>query len=631
MTEDVGSKNAALLRSRFPGLWEKLIECSEAEQPYSLSVAGGAKGEPSLSADGRWVHSKFDPRREAERLASLAEGDGPLVVLGFGLGYAAEAAALAAPERLVIVAEKNPRVLALALGTRDLTAFLGRDRLVFVVGGDPSGVLAALDSQKGKPAILSNRTLRELDPAWYDEAENAVRAWKSKDEINAATLKKFGSRWLRNLARNLELIRDVPGVAGLAGCAAGLPALLVAAGPTLDEILPLLPDIARRCVVVAVDTSLRAVLAAGVEPDFVVVVDPQYWNARHLDRCATARAALIAESAVYPSVLESTFSRVFLCSSLFPLGRYVEDAVDPKGALGAGGSVATTAWDFVRLLGASPIWAAGLDLSFPDLKTHFKGALFEERAHAEAQKTAPGELRSFKALRDGLPFTAPDAAGSSVLTDKRLSLYAAWFESRFRRFPEAAPLCLSGRGLRIGGMEPRPPAALTALPERREEIDRRLCGTFASVENRFNEESARRRRTEAFAERVSGLERALRSLIEVARDAERTALAALESRIDGRTLTALDRADAFIRSSEVKEVAGFLFPPTEVLEAEVSSDTADPLRANVEFAKAMYEKLAESAEYNLALLRKNGKGASEASDTHTVGGERRSAFGCCCD
>jgi hypothetical protein len=95
MSSGAWEKNERLLRTRFPGLLERLE--AESETPHQMIVAGGTAGDPTLSAAGRWVHSRVDPRREAERLAAQATGDGPLVVLGFGLGYAAEAAGAAPP------------------------------------------------------------------------------------------------------------------------------------------------------------------------------------------------------------------------------------------------------------------------------------------------------------------------------------------------------------------------------------------------------------------------------------------------------------------------------------------------------------------------------------------------------
>lgn len=605
MTGGAKEANEAILRSRFPGLLE-LIEKAAREDapPYALELAEGARGEPTLSAERRWVHSRIDPRKEGERLAAEAEGEGPLVVLGFGLGYAAEAASLAAPERPVVVVERDARVLAFAFSARDLSGFLGLQTLAFVVGGDAAGVGASLYSLKGKPAILANRTLRELSPEWYGEAEKAVRAWASKDEVNAATLRRFGRRWVRNLARNLDAVRTVPGVSSLEGRFKGIPALLVAAGPSLDEVLDRLPAIARRCLVIAVDTSLRAVLSAGVDPDFVVVVDPQYWNARHLDRCPAPRSALVAESAVYPSVMAARFERTFLCASLFPLGRFVEDSVDPKGVLGAGGSVATTAWDFARLLGAAPLWVAGLDLSFPGLKTHFKGALFEERTHAEAKRTGSGELSSFRALLDGMPFPAPSADGKMVLTDKRLALYASWFESRFRVFPESAPRSLSAGGLRIAGMEPDLADSPLALPERREEIDRVKNAVFSETDRSF--EAAKPEREASFRKRTAELERGLQDLMRIARRAADCAVEAAGAANPARHLAELDAANDSIARSAVKDAAGFLFPSLESIEAELPP-TSDPLARHLAFSRVMYGKLAESARFSFEALRKAKK------------------------
>lgn len=602
-------RNGAILEARFPGLLARIAAAAGETEQRELALVPAARGGSTFSVDGRWVHSRIDPIREAERLVELAAGDGPLVVLGLGLGYAAEAAGAAAPDRPLVIVERDARILDFVLGARDLGALLSRPRLAFVVGGDPADAAAALEAAGGgKPALVSNRALREIDAAWYDDAERALRTLTTKDEVNGATLRRFGTRWVRNLVSNIEAIRDLPGIARLEGCAAGLPALLVAAGPSLDEALPLLPEISRRCVLVVVDTALRAVLGAGAVPDFVLVVDPQYWNARHLDRCPVPHSILVSESAVYPSVLRHPRRKAFLCASLFPLGRFVEDRVDPKGELGAGGSVATTAWDFARIIGASPLWVAGLDLGFPGYKTHFKGALFEERVHAETVRTVPVELRSFRALRDGIPFRAPDASGGQVLTDKRLALYAAWFEARFARHPEARPLSLSGRGLRIAGMESRDSREILALPDRRGEIGERLRAAVEGLDGEFNDPAAKESRKSAFERAVGDLERSLEELGGIAEEAGRGARAAFERRSSlsaaelDRVLERLDAANAAITSSRAKEVAGFLFPPLSDLEREVATPREDALGRHLEYSARLYGHLAESAAFHGRLL-----------------------------
>ncbi|MDR0731798.1 MAG: DUF115 domain-containing protein, partial [Treponema sp.] len=372
----------------YPGLMEELEKNPPEEGPAGTGAAGELcvattpSGSPTLLLAGRHVHSPRDPVREAERLVEFlrrgnagqsghgeagheefgheeaGQGEaGPIVILGFGLGYAAEAAVRAAPGRPLVIVERRREALRLALKVRDLGALLSENRLVFVVGGNGGAAIQdALDLFKGTAEIIRNRTLMAADQEWYDAVEQGIRAYVNRDKVNQATLRRFGRRWVRNLARNMEAIRDLPGISALRGVLAGgpgngnaekpgngpgIPVFLAAAGPSLDEAGPLLGEIRKRCVVVAVDTSLRFMLGRGLDPDFAVVVDPQYWNFRHLDRCAAARTWLIAESAVYPPVLRHRFRGTFLCRSQFPLGCFIEDRVDPKGALGAGGSVAT--------------------------------------------------------------------------------------------------------------------------------------------------------------------------------------------------------------------------------------------------------------------------------------------------
>jgi len=594
------------LRERFPAL-APLVEaasaaCPEADGEYSLEAGGNAV--PALRARGRLVHSLRDPVREGRRLAEGAVGSGPVVILGFGLGYACDS--FVHTDRPLVIAEKDARVLALAFGVRNLVGLLLRDNLAFVVGGPPSAVLSALETFPGVPSVIVNRALRETDPDWYDAAAAALRLRRAKDEINAATLRKFGKLWVRNLSANLDAIRDLNGIVRLDAVAAGFPILVVAAGPSLDQVLPLLPALARRCVVVAVDTALRAVLASGIDPDFVLVIDPQYWNFRHLDRCVAPRSILVTESAVYPPVFGAPFARAFLCSSQFPLGRFVEDRVEPKGELGAGGSVATTAWDFARRLGASSIWMAGLDLAFPGLKTHFRGAFFEERVHAESRRLVPAETRSFHALRDGMPFLAADASGGRVLSDRRLSLYAAWFEARFDRFPRMRTLGLSPHGLRIQGLELADAADAMALPERREEWDAVLTDALARIDEEDRLGNPAESRAARYAAARALLADGLAALARTAREGERIARGALERKLPeadaAAALRALDAVFAEVELSEVKDVVGFLFPGPEELEEGLRTKADDKITRHLEYSAAMCARLAEAAEYHAALL-----------------------------
>jgi hypothetical protein len=623
--------NFRILAAQYPGLAEKLLrEAPEDLSEGTLRVETAQSGDPTLLLGGLHVHSPRDPVREGRRLAESAGGEGPLVILGFGLGYAAEAAANAAPERPLIVVERRPAILKTALETRDLSVFLTRRRALFVTGGSPDAVVGALrlleDNRTGSQgsgpcALIRNRALVSFDPEWYAEAERRINAWSSREDVNMATLRRFGKRWVRNLAVNREAIRDTPGVSELFARLPPLPfpALLVAAGPSLDRIAPLLPELAKRAVVVAVDTSQRLLLERGVDPDFTVAVDPQYWNARHLDRAPAPHTCLIAESAVWPSVLREPFAHSLLCASLFPLGRFIEERIGPKGSLGAGGSVATTAWDFARALVcgsqgvcgtqgacdsqrvAGDIWVAGLDLSFPKLKTHFRGALFETRSLVEARRFLPAETLSVRALRDGRPFRAPSASGGEVFTDRRLALYASWFENQARLYPRIRNHSLSPDGLALGGFPVSPVEELLALPPRRGEITELLAEAFSGLDRDFNAPAEREDRSRQYRIASEDLLRGLESLRTLAAESALLAAGAGSAHRDS-VLRRLDEANRRIVESEVKDIAGFLFPPLAELEASPEKAETDPYGRHLELSAKLYRSLAETTEYHLSIL-----------------------------
>ena len=120
-----------------------------------------------------------------------------------------------------------------------------------------------------------------------------------------------------------------------------------------------------------------------------------------------------------------------LISSLFPLGKYFESLVGEKGQLGAGGSVATTAWDLARFIGCKPIIMAGLDLGFPQNQTHCPETFFETLKLIESNRFHPASSATFKYQYSANPFWVKANNGDRTITDQRMQIYNWWFESQF--------------------------------------------------------------------------------------------------------------------------------------------------------------------------------------------------------
>lgn len=604
-TSAVLAANLAALGSRFPALAALVAAAGD----FALEPVAAASGEPSArSPFGAWLHSSRDPRAEARRLASAClEGGADLALLfGLGLGYGAEAC-LDAGACAVLACEADAAALKAELGARDMRALLGDERLGLVVGGEPEALVSALELSGGSRAgLLEIKAASAAFPEWFERARSAFARWNAKSAINENTLRRFGRLWVRNLARNVGTIAGSPGVERLEGlfsgddaagglaAAAPLPALVLAAGPSLDIALPRIREIRRRAVLVCVDTALRSLLRTGIEPDFLVLVDPQYWNWRHLAGLEAPSSFLVSEGAAWPAVFRAMRRGTFLGGSLFPLGRRIESFSGTKGRLGAGGSVATSAWDLSRLMGCSPVWMAGLDLSYPGGRTHAAASLFEQRALASGSRLRPASSDQAAALVGGQSYEALSASGGKVRTDQRMNLYAWWFESRLSRLSSPPTLSLSPGGLAIPGMPQGSAEELLSLPDRRSEIDERLSRA-----------GAMRPADTSRGRAASGLADLRVQLGRIARTAERAEAAARSGRESfasgadcSRTIEILDGADAEILSLEARDLAGFLMPSL----GELAGGKAGDLGESLAQSEALYRRLGESARYHLSAL-----------------------------
>ncbi len=609
---DAFEANRKAFASRFPELSGLLALDSQDRarralesipDTYRLEIS--RSGHPTLSVGGSYLHSRYDPARDAERALDDPAAFPPMgcVFAGIGLGYSCELYAARYPNSSIVVIEPDIYVFYLMLASRPLESLFAHANLMVLAGITAREAATFLDTMGLEEIpVHENAALAAPNRPWFDEFDAVRERNRQKRQINANTLKRFGGLWLRNVCANLTEMRDRAGIGCFAGALEGIPTLVVAAGPSLDRVLPHLAEIKKRAAIVAVDTAVRACVRAGVEPDFIVLVDPQYWNWRHLDGVSCATSVLITESAAWPAVFRFPCRSIHLCSSLFPLGKFIESRIGAKGELGAGGSVATTAWDFARHAGAREIYMAALDLGFPNKRTHFTGSIFEDRTHTVSGRTATAETALYNALYGAGPYPVPDYRGGTVLTDKRLVLYAWWFESRLASFPENRTRTITPEGVRIPGFAVSSVEAMLALPEIRGEIDARIERALEKGTTTGGARDGDVFIGDVFIAAVSELRESLADIASLARRASRLCRDASEAARahDEPNLTQLtrelDALDARIIAHPAKDLAAMLIPDAEraLQNGSIVAKSGD-----------LYAAIAEAAEKNLALIEKN--------------------------
>ncbi len=549
------NSNMNLLKRRFPYLHDMILSYSSNTLHYSAEIS--RSGDPTLQINGTYIHSKFDPRREASRFISgkISPEAGIVIFAGLGLGYHAEEFIRIDNVRDIIIVEPDIDLFILALHERELSSLIQCSRVRFLIGGEPEDCSLFLEQHPGKIVqLIILRSLYSIKQTFYEHLEIFIQNYASRKEINLSTLKRFGKLWVRNLSENARQLADAPGINTLKDLLSSYPALLIAAGPSLDQVKPHLKELQKRFLTIAVDTSLRACIDAGIEPDFTVVVDPQYWNSRHLDRCKTNKTILLSETSTYPTVFRQITGKTFLCSSSFPLGLYLEEKTEIKGKLKAGGSVATAAWDFCRTLNIDDIWCTGLDLGFPGKQTHCRGSFFEQRAHWLSERVSPSETFSWHALNDAGLSAVESNSGTLTWTDKRMSVYSRWFEEQMLNYKNIRSWNLSEGGIKIQGMPKKFLKEALEKPIIRDDLNDALK-TVLQIQT---PNSLLEKLDAAMNELLAGL-RHLKGLSEVGLKGTQSLKIAFENREDLQPyLDKLTELDEKIIKSVSKDIAGFI-------------------------------------------------------------------------
>ncbi len=436
-----------------------------------LEIVPSKKGEPTAIYNKLYLHSKYDPVKEAVKIANEIEKSNLIVIGGFGLGYHVEEIVKKHPDSTVVVFEPNMDLFMEAMKLRDFSFLISSKNVFFLISQHIQTIKDFLIPRSIKKAIyipLHNRVKNNEE--LFLGIDEILRLYQERIRINRNTLLKFGKLWVKNQSKNLPLMGYKADITHIFGKFHDIPGIIVSAGPSMELIIPHLKKIQDRFVILAVDTALKSLLEEGIEPDFVMSIDSQYWNARHLEGIKTDKTILIADSSIQPSALRFFEDRIYFTKSTFPLGQYFEKMRSPFPKIASGGSVSTNIWDFAQKLGLSEIFFIGQDLGYPGNITHYKNSYFEKNMLTSSNRIKTLETQSFSYIYNGYPTTVLSNHGEQILSDKRMGIYIDWFKEKIALNPIKNSFNLSPNGCKIEGLEYRPINSLLNYPKNRIQI-----------------------------------------------------------------------------------------------------------------------------------------------------------------
>ena len=482
----IWNKNIKLFKERFPQLadfYHNIIEDITAHGDekdifsfWNLMTAKNGSLTAQINTN-MLLHSSYNPEREGMSTAEQLAGKNKETVIFMGAGLGWQFCAMAklingggmgatvgtCPVKKLILIEPDPLHFFGALYYIDWSPVFDVKQLVLALGCPADSLIGLLE---GNSINLGNAGVNSAYvyaiPAfimharpYFDSVIALIERNRDKNDINTATYKKFEKLWIHNSMTNIGKISKRHTVQQLIDSYKNTAKdfVVVAAGPSLETLLPKMAEFKKHAVIVCVETALHALLKTGVQPDFIIITDPQYYAYKHIAGLAAPESILICPLSVYPAVFRFKCRQIVLCSEMFPVSKYFESKLGDFGDLGAGGSVASSAWNLCCMLGAQNIYFAGLDLSYPQGQTHIKGSSAEQTFHTGANRLVPVQKMNSSSRFGANPEYAFDYDGNQVLTDARMKMFAWWFESKIAACTNVKTYTLSRLSMRIPGVE----------------------------------------------------------------------------------------------------------------------------------------------------------------------------------
>lgn len=340
-----------------------------------------------LERDGQRhrLNSAFRPMQEAERWAAQYKLDymeNIILLFGLGNGIFARSLMKRMGERdSLIIYEPSSQIFHMILEQEDISDLLSNPRICILTEGineqDFYFILEGCLEWRNVNAlcICDHPGYKEL---FLDSFGRFVKQITDNVDLVHAqkhTMAYFAHESIFNMFFNLQYLSKANILGDFIGkIPEGLPAIIVAAGPSLDKNIEELKRAQGKAFILAVDSAVNILLDRGIPFDAMISVDatknPSYMERREC-RDIPLFCMLLSKAL---NLLNHRGKKIFVMGG-FCIDDYYQKAGHPFPPIDLGGSVATAAFAVCVKLGFQKIVLIGQDLAYSGEVTHAGGKI----------------------------------------------------------------------------------------------------------------------------------------------------------------------------------------------------------------------------------------------------------------
>ena len=189
---------------------------------------------------------------------------------------------------------------------------------------------------------------------------------KIVNDSNAKTVSHLYPLWATNFAKNINAVATHGGIFNFYKRLANVPALILAAGPSLSDNIKHVKRLQDECVILACDATLPVLKKNGIKPHFIINLDPNLRQARLLKEYDIEDSILICNTMATPALHEYHRGRKLFYNS-HGTDEFFADMAKHTGAIGAIPTAyltTATCMFFAAGMRCNPIYFIGNDLAF---------------------------------------------------------------------------------------------------------------------------------------------------------------------------------------------------------------------------------------------------------------------------
>lgn len=427
----------------------------EKQEDHIIVELVGEEKIVGIERDGYvwYLNSRFMPKKAEEVWAKSIEIKNYttiFVILGFGNGGYIQSLRKKYPDNIFIVYEPSEILFQKVLSECDLSEILEDDNLFLSVG--KKGLCLYTEYVLSLFNYITERyvewvALPNYDQLFSEEKKEMQHIFLEKagqDVASRNTLILYQNEWITNYYQNLwsciasYSINELRHQIEKSG-KKQKTAIIVSAGPSLDKNVKDLKKAKGHALIIVVDTALKTVLNAGIEPDLTISIDPH--KPLNLFQHPKAVEVPIVVCAMSNPKLVSLMrgKKIFMGDSDDYIEKIFKNYKKNISALETGGSVANNAFSLATFLGFKTIILVGQDLAYPNNQMHTKDA-YEDKTKDTMEK--------------GKKYVeVEDVFGGKVLTEGNMNAYRKWFERQIARYPHLHVIDATEGGAKIHGCE----------------------------------------------------------------------------------------------------------------------------------------------------------------------------------